>query len=46
MKSTIKLNIEEKRGYYFNNMTNINDFDLNLLILNEIVTFSSGSTMF
>ena len=27
-------------------MTNINDFDPNLLLINEITTFNSGSTMF
>ena len=46
MKTTKRLNIEEKRGYYFSSMTNINDFDPNLLIINEIAVFNSGSTMF
>ena len=45
MKPTKRLNIEEKSGYYFMNMTNVNDFDPKLLLINEI-TFSSESTMF
>ena len=28
------------------NMTNINDFDTKMLLINEITTFGSGSTMF
>ena len=46
MKTTRRLNIEGKPGYYFMNMTNVNDFDPKLLLINEISTFSSGSTMF
>ena len=46
MKNTRRLNIENKPGYYFMSMTNINDFDPNLLLINEITTFNSGSTMF
>ena len=46
MKTTRRLNIEEKCGYYFINMTNVNDFDPNLLIINEIAVFNSGSTMY
>ena len=39
MKTTKRLNIEDKSGYYFMNMTNINDFDPKLLLTNEIITF-------
>ena len=38
MKSTKRLNIEEKCGCYFMNMTNINDVDPNLLIINELLS--------
>ena len=46
MKTIRRLNIEEKCGYYFMNMTNVNDFDTNLLIINEIAVFISRSTMY
>ena len=46
MKTTKRLNIEYKPDYFFMNMTNINDFDPKLLLINEITTFNSGSTMF
>ena len=46
MKTTRRLNIEEKFGYYFMNMTNVNDFNTNLLIINEIAVFDNGSTMY
>ena len=31
MKTSIQLNIEDRSGYFFSSMTNINDFDPNLL---------------
>ena len=48
MKTTKRLNIEDKSGSgcYFNDMTNINNFDPKLLLISEFTTFSSGSTMF
>ena len=48
MKTTKRLNIEDKSGSgcYFNDMTNINNFDLKLLLISEFTTFSSRSTMF
>ena len=46
MKTTRRLNIEYKPDYFFMNMTNVNDFDPKLLLINEITTFNSGSTMF
>ena len=36
MKTTKRLNIEYKPDYFFMNMTNINDFDLKLLLINEL----------
>ena len=41
MKTTKRLNIEEKPDYFFMNMTNINDFDPKLLLISEIKTFKS-----
>ena len=46
MKTTKRLNVEYKPNYYFTDMTNINNFDPKLLLINEIKTFNSGSTMF
>ena len=46
MKTTKRLNIEEKCDYYFMTMTNVNDFHPNLLIINEIAVFNSGSIMY
>ena len=46
MKTSRALNIEKTSGYYFMNMTNVNDFNPNLLIINEIAVFNSGSTMY
>ena len=38
MKTIKKLNIEDKPEYFVTNMTNINDFDPNLSLINEIKT--------
>ena len=46
MKTIKRLNIKDKPDYYFMIMTNTNDFDPKLLLISEITTFSSGSTMF
>ena len=46
MKTTKRLMVEYKPNYYFTDMTNINNFDPKLLLINEIKTFNSGSTMF
>ena len=46
MKTTKRLNIEYKPDYFFTDMTNINNFDPKLLLIDEIKTFNSGSTMF
>ena len=46
MKTIKRLNIEDKSGYHFMNMTNINDFDIKLLLVNEFTIFEDGSIMF
>ena len=46
MKTTKKLNIEYKPDYFFTDMTNINNFDTKLLLIDEIKTFNSESTTF
>ena len=40
MKATKGLNIKDKSGYFFTVMTNINNFDPDLLIINEIAVFN------
>ena len=46
MKAMKRLNIEEQCGYYFMDMTDINDFDPNFLMINEIAVFNNGSSMY
>ena len=46
MKTVKRLNIEDKPGYFFMNMTSINDFDPKLLLINEFTIFEDGSIMF
>ena len=46
MKTTKRLKTEYKPDYFFTDMTNINDLDPRLLLINEITTFNSGSIMF
>ena len=46
MKTIERLNIQDKPGYIFNDMTNINDFDSKLLVVNEFTMFENGSVMF
>ena len=36
MKTSSQLNIADRSGYSFSNMTNINDFDSNLLNIDEV----------
>ena len=36
MKTIIQINIENRQGYFFNDMTNINDFDPSLLNIDEV----------
>ena len=46
MKAIKGLKIEDKPGYFFTDITNINNFEPNLLIINETVVLNSGSTMY
>ena len=46
MITTKRLNIKDKPGYYFTNMTSINDFDVNLILINEFTIFENRSIMF
>ena len=46
MKIVKRLNIEDKSGYYFMNMTNIKDFDPKLFVTNEFTIFEDESIMF
>ena len=36
MKTSRQLNIEDRSGYFFSNMTNINDFDPSLFDVHEM----------
>ena len=36
MKTIRQINIENRQGYFFNDMTNINDFDPSLLNIDKI----------
>ena len=36
MKTIRQINVENRQGYFFNSMTNINDFDPSLLNIDEI----------
>ena len=46
MKTTRGLNIKDKPGYFVTDMTNISNFDSDLLIINEITVFNSVSTIY
>ena len=46
MKTIKKLNIEDKPEFFLTTITNINDFDPKLLLISEIKTFKSRSTIF
>ena len=46
MKTVKRLNNEDKPGYFFMNMTSINDFDPKLLLINEFTIFENRSIMF
>ena len=39
MTTVRRLNIEDKPGYFFMNMTNIDDIDPKLLLINEFTIF-------
>ena len=46
MKTVKRSNIKDKSSYFFMNMTNINDFDPKLLLINEFTMFENRSIMF
>ena len=46
MKTAKRLNIQDKAGYFFMNMININDFDSNFLVINEFKIFENRSIIF
>ena len=46
MKTIRKINIESKQDYCFNDMTNINDFDLNLLNIDQVLFKSNEFVMY
>ena len=46
MKTIRQINIESRQGYFFNDMTNINDFDPSLLNIDEISFKSDELTMY
>ena len=46
MKTVKSLNIQDKPGYFFTNMTSTNDFDPGLLLIDDFSIFKDGSIMF
>ena len=46
MKTIKRLDIEDKPGYYFMNITNINDFDPEFLLFNRFTIADDLSIMF
>ena len=42
MKTVKRLNIQDKLGYFYMNMTNINDFNLELLLTDDFAIFKDG----
>ena len=46
MKTVKRLSIQDKPGYFFMNMTNINDFDSELLANDDFAVFKDGSVMY
>ena len=46
MKTVKSLNIQDKPGYFFMNMTSINDCDSELLSIDDFSIFKDGSIMF
>ena len=45
MKTIRQVNIENRKNYFFNDMTNISNFDPNLLVI-EQVSFKSDKLIF
>ena len=46
MKIIRELNIKYWSGYFFTSMTNINDFDPELLLVNDFKSSKDGSILF
>ena len=46
MKTLKRLNIKDKPGYYFMNVTNIGDFDPEFLLFNKFIIIDDLSIMF
>ena len=46
MKTTRRLNIKDWSGYFFNNMTNINDFGPKFFFVNDFKGCKDGSVLF
>ena len=46
MKTIRQINIENRLGYFFNDMTNINDFDPSLLNIDEVLFKSNELVMY
>ena len=46
MKTRKRLNIQDKPGYFYMNITNINDFDPEFLLLNKFTIVDDLSIMF
>ena len=46
MKTIRQINIENRPNYFFNDMTNINDFDPSLLNVNEVLFESNKLIMY
>ena len=46
MKTVKRLDVKDKPGCFFMNMTSINDFDPKLLLINEFTMFENRSVLF
>ena len=46
MKTIRQMNIENRQSYFFNEMTNINDFDPSLLNIDEVLFESNKLIMY
>ena len=46
MKTIRQINIENRQGYFFNDMTNIDDFDPKLLNIDEVLFESNKLIMY
>ena len=46
METIRKLNVKNSSGYIFTNMTNINDFDSEFLLVNDLKSSKDGSIVF